>query len=186
MADDGFTVIDVESFCLGLHEADARLESMFAALEDMHVPIREIEEDMYAHTAEWMDSSGEGSYTPLEESTIRNKIRMGYPDAGKPLFASGALFESASTPAGPYSTDVEVMRMEGTLGVDWEKDGYNIALLHHIGVPERLVTQHRHHKDGKPYTVTFPWHLPSRPIFTVTEALAQAGANHIVDHVFQP
>jgi hypothetical protein len=189
LGDPTVTIVDIETHCLGLDRMQARLDEMIAAFDDMAPPIRKIEDDMYAHTAEWMSSSGDGSYAPLEESTIRNKIRMGYPDAGKPLFASGALFESASTPVGPYSVH-DVARTEGFIAVDWERDGWNIAALHQYGVGEELVTQHRHRtlKDGtrEEYTVTFPWHLPARPIFTITDALVSLGADQIVDHIFQP
>jgi hypothetical protein len=185
--DPGVTIVDIEAHCVGLDRADFLLDHMFAALEDMSGPIGRIEDDMYAHTAQWMMSEGDGSYTPLEASTIRNKIRMGYPDAGKPLFATGALYASASTKAGPYSLH-DVGRTEGFIAVDWERDGWNIAALHQYGVGEELVhrrayvTRAGHHVPATSYM----WHLPARPIFTITEALVALGDDHIVDHVFQP
>lgn len=184
MAVDDITIIDIESYCLGLHEAEDRLDAMIAALDDMHGPLGEILDDFHHHTAQWMLSSGDGTYPPLEASTIRNKVASGSPFPGLPLFETGALFASAIGD-GPFTLE-GVGRMEAFEGLDWEKDGYNIAALHQTGVPERLVTQHRHHTDGTPYEVTFPWHLPSRPIFTITDALISLGADHIVDHVFQP
>lgn len=185
--DDEFQIIDIDSYTVGIDAARARIHSMQAALKDMHEPLKQIVDEMYTSTREWMDSWGDGTYDPLSPSTIANKTRMGVDDPTRPLFQTGELLESASTGEGPYSVH-DLGGMEAWIGVDWERDGWNIAALHQTGVPWRIVHRRGYfRRDGKYVSATsYLWHLPSRPIYHVDEALLEAAADEIVEHVWNP
>lgn len=181
-----FEMGDIDTYTIGATEAELTLEAMYHRLEHMHDPLAGIIRDMEHHTLAQFETRGGVSgelWAALDPSTVREK--MGYPDPEWPLVRTGALLESATSPVGPFS-EGETLDSEAWMGVDWERDGYQIPVLHQEGVPWRLVTQHRHRKDGSAYTVTYRWHLPSRPIFTITDDLVDEGAERIVAHVFNP
>lgn len=181
-----FEMVDVDSHFVGRTEAKARLDAMSAALANMHEPLAGIIRAMERHTVAQFESRGGASgdlWEALEPSTIREK--MGHPDPEWPLVASGALMESATSPIGPYSEGA-TLNSEAWIGVDWQRDGWQIAALHQEGVPWREVTQHRHHKDGSAYQVSYMWHLPSRPIYTITDELVDDGADRIIAHIYNP
>lgn len=182
-----FAIVDVDAHWVGRDEAQQRLHTMEAALADMRGPLREIVSEMYAHTKEWMDSWGDGTYDPLSPSTIADKMRLHYDDPARPLFATGELLESASTPAGPFSAH-DVYEHEAWIGVDWERDGWNIPALHQEGVPWRVVHRRSYvTRAGKHVgAATYLWHLPARPIFTIDDELVSFGGDEIVAHVFNP
>lgn len=181
-----FEMVDVDSHWVGRTEAQARLDAMSAALENMHEPLAGIMRDMERHTLDQFETRGGASgdlWEALEPSTIREK--MGYPDPSWPLVRTGELLESATSPVGAFSEGA-TLDSQAWMGVDWERDGWQIAALHQEGVPWREVTQHRHRKDGSVYEVTYLWHLPARPIFMITEELVSEGADRIVAHVWNP
>lgn len=170
--------------------ADDRLEAIEAALEDMHRPLVEIRDDVYDHTLEQFASWGAESGDPWEHlapSTIAEKSAHHYPAPEWPLVATGELMDSASTETGPFS-EGEVLTSEAWIGVDWERDGYQIPVLHQEGVPWEVVHRRAYTRsDGTDVKATsYLWHLPSRPIFTVTDELADQGLDHIVAYVFNP
>lgn len=180
-------IIDIDSHLLGLDAARAQLHAIELGLADMHRPLEGIIDDLERQSDAQFASLGAAAGTPWEEladSTVANKIRMGYPAPGWPLVATGELRESA-VGHGPYEYG-ETLTTEATFGLDMERNGWNIAALQQWGVPWREVTQHRHHKDGRGYTVTYMWHLPSRPMLVASEALEKAGADRIVAHIFNP
>lgn len=175
--------VDIYEYCVGLDDALASLEGMDAALHDMHGPLETTMGAFHTHTREWIESAGEGTYDPLSPSTLREKERLGFPP--DPLIRSGELLESAAG-HGPFSYG-DVLDMEGEFGLEWLKDGYNIAALHQSGVPWREVTQHRHsRRDGHEFTVHFLWHLPARPIFEIDDGTVDTGADAIIEHVLAP
>lgn len=182
-----FEMVDIETHTIGLGAANARLESTEMALHDMSEPLHQIVDDMYAHTRNWMDSWGDGTYDPLEPSTVADKLRLGYTDPTRPLYGTGKLLESASTPAGPYSLH-DTAQMEAWIGVDWNRDGWNIPALHQTGVPWELVHRRAYvTRTGKSVRATsYMWHLPQRPIFTIDEALMRAGGEEILAHIHNP
>jgi hypothetical protein len=180
--------VDVDTRLLGYAEAHAVLSWMGHALEHMHEPLEGIVGDIHRQTLAQFLSEGEALGDPwdkLADSTIADKAAHGYAFPEWPLVASGKLMDSATSSHGPYSRD-GILEHEAMLELDWERDGWNIPLLHQLGVPRRLVTQHRHHKDGSEYTVSYLWHLPSRPFWEATEELADEGADRIVDWVMGP
>jgi hypothetical protein len=184
------TVETIEGHVLGWPAAESRLERMLWALEHMHEPLQEIVSDVREHTLEQFETRGAISgdeWEHLAASTIASKEREHYPAPEWPLVASGELMASATTDAGEYS-EGETLDSEAWLGVDWERDGYQIGVLHQQGVPWTEVHRRAYTRaDGTHVAgASYMWHLPSRPIFTVTDELADKGAERIVAHVFNP
>lgn len=178
-------VATVETHVFGLTEAEATLLGMEYRLEHMHDPLEAIVADIHRQTlAAFVTDGGaigEG-WSALDPSTVQDKTRAGFPFPDWPLVATGAMMDSATSNTGPFSVG-ETLEQEAWLSLDWERDGYNIPFLQQTGVPWRTVTQHRHRDDGSEYTVTYWWHLPSRPFWKATDALADEGAGVIADWV---
>jgi hypothetical protein len=180
----------IDTHLAGWTAAEARLHAMERALENMHDPLEGIVGDVHRHTLEQFASWGDVSGTPWEPlaaSTIREKEAHHYPAPGWPLVATGALMASATTSEGPFS-EGEVLEQEAWLGVDWEEGGYQIPVLHQEGVPWTEVHRRAYTRaDGVEVGATsYMWHLPARPIFTVTDELADKGAARIAAHVWNP
>lgn len=183
-----FEIVTIEQHLIGYTEAHARLKWMEHALADLHGPLEEIVDDIHRQTVAQFASEGAAlgdPWAPLDPSTVEDKTRSGDMFPTWPLVATGAMMDSATSNDGPYSVG-DTYEQEAWLGLDFERDGYNIPLLQQLGVPRRQVTAHRHHKDGSPYTVTYWWHLPSRPFWEATDALADEGADQIIARVFNP
>lgn len=183
-----FAVVDVDTHIVGLADAKAQLHWMEHALEHMHEPLEGIVDDIHRQTLAQFASEGGllgDPWAPLDPSTVQDKTRQGDLFPGWPLVATGEMMDSASSSTGPFSVG-ETLEHEAWLSLDWERDGWNIPLLQQLGVEPRQVTQHRHHKDGTPYTVTYWWHLPSRPFWKATDQLADEGADQISRWVMRP
>lgn len=184
-------IIDVESHLFGAAHAEATLAGMEYRLEHMRPALTGIVREVERHTLEQFESRGSVSgdpWAPLEQGTIREKRREGSLTPDWPLVRTGALLESATSPAGPFSRQ-EVLESEAALGVDWDRDGWQIPVLHQEGVPWREVHRKSYTRaDGTHVAATsYMWHLPARPIFTVTDELADRGADRIVRYVmFNP
>lgn len=182
-------VLDIDTYTVGLDRARARLHAMEFALENMHDPLSEIIDDLHTQTDEQFASFGLAADTPwepLEPSTIANKTRMGYPAPGWPLVATGELRESA---LGHGDHDYgETAESEASFGLEWDRDGWNIAALQQFGVPEREVNRRAYTRsDGTRVRATsYMWHLPARPMLVATERLLSEGSDRIVAHIFQP
>lgn len=174
-----------ESHLEGGARASAEIELMEHALADMHDVLKDIVADIHRQTLAQFASEGAAlgdPWTPLDPSTIAEKERSGAPFPDWPLVDTGKMMDSATSSDGPYSVG-DTMEHEAWLSLDWERDGYNIPLLHQVGVPWRLVTARRHRADGTTHLVSYMWHLPSRPFWQATDALADEGADRIVAHV---
>lgn len=182
-------VIDIDSHLDGTARARARLHAVEAALEDMHGPLERIIDDLQRQTDLQFDTLGGAAFTPwepLEASTIASKARARHPFPEWPLVATGELRDSA-VGDGPYAYgDVETH--EAVFGLDMPRDGYNIAALQQFGVPKREVHRRAYvtHDGRHVGAATYMWHLPSRPMIVSTEALAEAGAEHVAAHIFFP
>lgn len=104
---------------------------------------------------EWYASRGEGSWEPLSPETVSRKANLGYAYPDWPLYATGALHESATGSGGPYSV-LEIDRDRLEVGVDWEPAGY----MH----------------DG---TDT----IPARPVFVLTDKLVRDITRELERHL---
>jgi hypothetical protein len=114
-------------------------EAMISGLEDYMTRIATIQEVMdeaaalvYEATEFWMESNGDGTWPALAGATIKKRVtaqkkgRFTSSDLYRPLYVTGELFHSAIGPGGPYSR-AELTEDGIILGIEWEKDGYNIA-----------------------------------------------------------
>lgn len=183
-------IVDIESHLFGLAHAEATLAGIEYRLEHMHPALEGIVRDVERHTLEQFESRGSVSGDPwaaLEPGTVREKTREGWPTPDWPLVRSGALLESATSPVGPFSRQ-EVLDSEAALGIDWDRDGWQIPVLHQEGVPWREVHRRAYTRaDGTHVAgASYMWHLPARPIFTVTDQLADQGAERIAVYIFNP
>lgn len=181
-------VVEVETHVYGLAGAKAQLRWSEHALDDMRDPIEGIVEDIHRQTLQQFLTEGGALGSPWDEldpSTIAEKATHGYAFPDWPLVASGAMMDSATSNAGPYSV-TDVAEHEAVLTLDWFRGGWNIPLLHQLGVPWRMVTQHRHRKDGSAYTVSYMWHLPSRPFWEATDRLGEEGLDRLADWILGP
>lgn len=124
----------------------------------MRPVLREMRDAFYRHTARWLESFGAGTWDPLAEPTIRQKTREGWPEPDRPLFASGDLFRSATSPTGPYSAQAETDHSITVL-IDWANDGYQIPVVLSEGSPRGL---------------------PPRPIFELDDDYV-AQAEHLLE-----
>lgn len=185
-----FAVADIDMYTFGLAEADLTLIEIRRALENMHEPLEQIIRDMERHTLAQFESRGWESGDPwaaLDPSTVAEKERHGAPFPDWPLVDTGAMMESATSPVGPYSEGA-TLRSEAWMGVDWERDGWQIPALHQEGVPWELVHRRAYvTRDGRHIPATsYMWHLPARPIFTLTDTLVEEAEDQIVAHIFNP
>ena len=98
-------------------------------LQDLRAPLMEATEVVYTGIREWYDSQGEGTWPPLAESTIARKASQGYSSPSRPLYAEGNLYESATSPSGPYSFRTPIGNHSVVLGVDWQKGGWQIPVV---------------------------------------------------------
>lgn len=187
---DDFEILDIDTYTVGLDAAQRMLHELEAALADMHGPLEEIVEDFHRQTLAQFVSEGAVLGDPwdaLEESTVAEKASTGALFPEWPLVDTGRMMESATSNEGPYSVG-EIGDEQATLSLDWERDGYNIPLLHQLGVPRRMVHRRAYvtHTGKHVAATSYMWHLPSRPFWGVTDALADEGIDHIAAHLWGP
>jgi hypothetical protein len=138
------------------------LDRALIALEDFAPALVEASGLIYEHERRWFDSEGGGTWPQLAESTVEAKAARGAPHPERALYDRGLLFESATSPAGPYSFQM-VTPFTLTVGVDWEQDGVQIPPLLSHGSP-----------DG---------HLPAREIYNADAELIAAVGEVLRAHV---
>jgi hypothetical protein len=183
-------VVEITTHVFGLDAALARLQWAEHALHDMHEPIEEIVTDIHRQTLAQFMSEGAALGDPwaeLDPSTVRQKALAGDLFPQWPLVATGAMMDSATSSNGPFSI-TDVAEQEAVLSLDWERDGWNIPLLHQLGVPWRIVHRRAYTtRSGEQVPATsYWWHLPARPFWEATDELADEGIDHIAAWILGP
>jgi hypothetical protein len=138
---------------LALHEARAAdIGERLEAASDL----------IYEETKHRFDTEGDGEWPPLAESTVASKESAGYGEPSKPLVAEGNLFESATSPYGPYSQRIRTDNAEAqqiVMLVDWENDGWQIPVVQTEGTDDAGVGHHTR--------------IPARPIWPPAEQMRE-------------
>jgi hypothetical protein len=131
----------------------ARLELLAVHAADMAARLEKASDLIYEETAHRFDTEADGQWPPLAESTVAKKESQGYGEPDQALYAEGNLYESATSPNGPYSLRTHV---DGTTAqkivmlVDWDNDGWQIPTVltegtddagvgHHTRIPARPI-----------------------------------------------
>jgi hypothetical protein len=110
----------------GASQALAALELHAVAAESVHARLEAASDYIYEQTRQRFDEEGEGEWPQLSEATVAKKESQGYSDPARILYAEGNLFESATSPLGPYSARIflsEPGHSSVSMIVDWESDG---------------------------------------------------------------
>jgi hypothetical protein len=134
----------------GATEILVGLDARIAKLTDMDSLLESATDIVYDATEQWFESAGEGTWPELAESTVTSKATQGYSDPGKPLYAAGNLFQSVTSPNGPYSFRVHSSTSSISIGADWEEGGYQIPVVlsegtdsagpaHNVRIPARPI-----------------------------------------------
>lgn len=149
----------IDAQLVGVDEAMLVLRQRMARLADMTIPLAKATGVVYEATRQHYETN---DWPPLAESTIARKASQGYAEPDRPLYAEGNLFESATSPSGPYSTVVHPTPHSVVLGIDWDVGGWQIPMV----LSEGTQTAGRGHS-----TV-----IPSRPIWApVDETYIEVG-----------
>lgn len=114
------------------HALHIRME----ALRDMSFRLERATEVVYEHTRRRFEEQGGGEWPPLAESTVARKQSQGYSEPERILYAEGNLFESATSPYGPYSYRI-IEPLHAVIGIDWSESGVQIPTVLSEGNPER-------------------------------------------------
>lgn len=130
-------------------EGPQRTVSLIASrLTDFRVPLAEGAKLVREATRQRFESRGLGEWPPLAEATVMRKAALNLSDPPRQLFASGDLFESATSANGPYSYTV----LEPTfvvIGVDWSEGPWQIPVVLSEGTSDAGV-QHNVHIPARP------------------------------------
>jgi hypothetical protein len=145
---------------MGFTQIQLGLDRRIAALRDMRPQLEAAAEVVYAATRERFDSRGNGQWAPLADSTVARKTAGGAVQPDRVLFEMGDLYESATSPTGPYSSMVLPTDHAVVLAINWEEDGYQIPQVLSQGAG-----------DGGAFPGRGKWHIPPRPIWPPPEEL---------------
>src|SRR5438552_8916712 len=111
----------------GASQALASLDHHIAHLGDLEARLDAASDLGYEETRHRFDTEGDGDWPPLSEATVAKKASQGYSEPARVLYAEGNLYESATSPTGPYSMRLH-LRTEGRQSVimlvDWESGGW--------------------------------------------------------------
>jgi hypothetical protein len=117
----------------GATQALAALDLHAAHSLDLSARLDEASDFVYEATRHRFDAEGEGEWPELTESTVAKKESQGYAEPARPLYATGNLYESATSPNGPYSTRIHVKSGIGLAStesvvmlVDFDSNGWQI------------------------------------------------------------
>jgi hypothetical protein len=116
----------------GATQMVAALELHAIHMEHMSARLEKASDLIYEETAHRFDTEADGQWPPLTESTIAKKESQGYGEPAKPLFAEGNLYESATSPNGPYSLRLHVnstTEQKIVILVDWANNGWQIPTV---------------------------------------------------------
>ena len=131
-------------------EGPQRTVSLIASrLTDFRVPLEEAGKLVREATRQRFESRGLGEWPPLAESTVTRKAVLNLSDPPRQLYATGDLFESATSAHGPFSYTV----LEPTfivIGVDWSEGPWQIPVVlsegttdagpnHNVRIPARPI-----------------------------------------------
>jgi hypothetical protein len=144
-------VLTIDVVSTGVTEALIRLNAKATRLSDLSPELEKATELVYSATRAWYDSDGGGRWPPLAASTIRSKQHRGSASPERPLYDTGKLYESATSPSGPYSFKMWTGLNAVVIGVDWERGGWQIPVVHFYGT----------HTAGRGHSTT----IPARPIW---------------------
>lgn len=175
-------MFDVEIVHTGWPGIALKLTTLEHGLADMHTSLQAAVELVYEHEREWFDTWGrapgidsysvspEGTtepvhqqWKPLAASTIAQKTRRGYSQPARPLYATGELMRSATSPSGAHST-LFIGSNQAVIGINWQENGHQIPVLLDEGTE----------------------HMAARPIFTADDELVEKIISVIELHVFSP
>jgi hypothetical protein len=118
---------------VGVTEALVRMDARIKRMSDPEPVLDAMSDRVYEATARWYDSDGAGTWPALAASTIARKTSRGSADPGRPLYDTGSLYQSATSPSGPYSFKMHPNPWEVVIGVDWALGGWQIPVVHFYG-----------------------------------------------------
>jgi hypothetical protein len=113
-------------------QAIASLDLHAAHFGDLHSRLEAASDLVYERTRQRFDSEGDGEWPELSEATVAKKVSQGYGEPARILYAEGNLYESATSPMGPYSNrifDRSLGHESVAMLVDWENDGWQIGTV---------------------------------------------------------
>src|SRR5664280_2475227 len=117
----------------GATQMRASLDLRAALAFDMSARLDEASDFIYEATRHRFDTEGDGQWPALAESTVAKKESQGYAEPARALYAEGNLYESATSPNGPYSLRMHIKGGMGLVSsesvvmiVDFESDGWQI------------------------------------------------------------
>jgi hypothetical protein len=116
----------------GVTQAIASLDLHLAHLTDLSHRLEEASDVVYEETRHRFDTEGDGDWPQLAESTIAKKEAQGYGEPARILYAEGNLYESATSPAGPYSLRMHIRttgKQSIVMLVDFENGGWQIPTV---------------------------------------------------------
>lgn len=123
----------------GVTQMVARMELAARHIEQMHGSLERASDLIYEETRQRFDSQGDGEWPPLTESTVAKKVSQGYAEPERELYAEGNLYESVTSPHGPYSQRLFVDStgiQRVVMLVDFENSGWQIPSVLAAGSPQ--------------------------------------------------
>lgn len=108
------------------------LESRALQMENLSTRLEKASDLIYEDTQHRFDTEADGEWPPLSESTVAKKASQGYGEPARALYATGDLYESATSPHGPFSQRILVRNateQQIIMLVDWDSDGWQIPVL---------------------------------------------------------
>jgi hypothetical protein len=138
---------------VGATQMLATLDAQIAHLAGLDARLDKASDLVYQETAHRFDTEADGEWSGLTESTIAKKESQGYGEPAQALYAEGNLYESATSPNGPYSDRLHIdsaTAKQVVMLVDWENDGWQIPVVlsegtetagvdHNIEIPIRPI-----------------------------------------------
>jgi hypothetical protein len=122
-------MIRVEITSTGVTQALLRMDARIVRMSDHSNELEAATEIVYEATRQWYDGDGGGEWPQLAESTVNRKASQGYSDPERPLYASGNLYESATSSTGPLSFKMHPGPDSILIGVEWQNGGWQIPVL---------------------------------------------------------
>lgn len=160
-----------------LNGSRARVQMIASRLTDFSVPLEQAAKLVREETRQRFEMRGLGEWPPLAESTVARKVSAGYPDPTRQLYAEGNLFESATSPNGPYSFTHRGLTWVH-IGVDWTEGGWQIPLVLSEGAGAGGRFPGRAGASS--------WRIPARPIYPRKYEMANAISRIIRNWVRAP